>query len=298
MYYVFGSSICFSYQRVSKYNGDLDAVEIREDITLDELYGFYKANGVPVVVKGALRDEVAYREWSLDYLVEEYGDEEITMFWGNIEQKKTTGKETTIEEFVDMVYNYTRDPTSYDGNFPYWSEDPVFLQDNAEMLDDLEVLDVFEDPRVYSMSYLMWVGPAGTHTGLHIDTDPMSMLFQIYGIKEFTLYPPSESEYLYPSSKYDPGAVVSQVDHQHVDHEKFPNFKKATSISVILEAGDVIYVPSGWFHSVTSLTESISLSVRAETYCESSAYAFQEFVDYIHNLGLYKWGNCVCHYSN
>jgi len=169
------------------------------------------------------------------------------------------------------------------------------MNENMDLLEDLNEMPLFDDERIYKVHYLIWVGPGGTHTGLHIDTDPMSLLLQIHGKKELKLFPPQQSEYIYPSSKYDYGAVLSKVDFQHIDFETFPLMNLTKPMNVILQPGDALFVPSGWFHTVNSLTESISLSVRAETICEYYSYFFLDLIHALHNMGLYKKGNCVCH---
>ncbi|RLN98570.1 hypothetical protein BBJ28_00005968 [Nothophytophthora sp. Chile5] len=54
--------------------------------------------------------------------------------------------------------------------------------------------------------------------------------------------------------------VVPDVTAEHVDEEKFPQFHEATPLNVIQEAGDAIFVPSGWYHQVKNLEDTISIN--------------------------------------
>ncbi|RLN89006.1 hypothetical protein BBJ28_00004124 [Nothophytophthora sp. Chile5] len=54
--------------------------------------------------------------------------------------------------------------------------------------------------------------------------------------------------------------VVPDVTAEHVDEEKFPHFHEATPLNVIQEAGDAIFVPSGWYHQVKNLEDTISIN--------------------------------------
>ena len=42
--------------------------------------------------------------------------------------------------------------------------------------------------------------------------------------------------------------------------DKYPLMKKTTSIEVVLEPSDALFIPIGWWHCVESLDVSISLS--------------------------------------
>jgi len=43
--------------------------------------------------------------------------------------------------------------------------------------------------------------------------------------------------------------------------KKFPKFKDAKAVEAILEPGDVLYLPPMWFHHVTALEMSVSVSI-------------------------------------
>ncbi|NUG52732.1 cupin-like domain-containing protein, partial [Acinetobacter lactucae] len=45
-----------------------------------------------------------------------------------------------------------------------------------------------------------------------------------------------------------------------IDFEKYPLAKSITPVECILNAGDALFIPIGWWHSVESLDVSISIS--------------------------------------
>lgn len=101
-----------------------------------------------------------------------------------------------------------------------------------------------------------WLGPAGTVTPLHCDYDD-NLFAQIWGSKRIFLAPPHHDEFLYPR---EANAVLfgSPFDPEAPDYARFPLARQATLIEVLVEAGDLLYVPAGWYHQVRALTFSLS----------------------------------------
>ena len=96
---------------------------------------------------------------------------------------------------------------------------------------------------------------------------------------------------MYPSEKYINGGAASQVDINNFNTEKFPKFKEAEFIKVVLEPGDILNLQLKWCHYVQALENSISIS----------DFGFSEFemfkirvIDYLHRKGYYKTKNCFC----
>ncbi len=101
-----------------------------------------------------------------------------------------------------------------------------------------------------------WLGPAGTVTPLHCDYDD-NIFAQVWGTKRIFLSPPHHDEFLYPS---EANAILfgSPFDPEAPDFDKFPLARKATMIECIVNPGDMLYVPAGWYHQVRALTFSLS----------------------------------------
>ena len=63
-----------------------------------------------------------------------------------------------------------------------------------------------------------------------------------------------------------------------------------------VEAGDALFIPKGTWHAVVALEPSISLAVFGLTPAEVVINGgLAELKRLLHNLRLYRWGNCACH---
>ncbi|XP_025075410.1 jmjC domain-containing protein 5 [Pogonomyrmex barbatus] len=103
-----------------------------------------------------------------------------------------------------------------------------------------------------------WFGPANTVSPLHFDPKN-NLLSQIFGYKRVILYSPAETNNLYP---YDTRLLnnTAQVDPVRPDYDKWPNFRKASGMTFYLKPGEMLYIPPKWWHHVTALTPSFSVS--------------------------------------
>lgn len=154
-----------------------------------------------------------------------------------------------------------------------------------------------------------WLGGAGVGTGIHYDASP-AFLHQVFGVKRVVLWPPSARAALYPSAKYNYGAELSQIDARPFlggpplasdaaararVEARFPAFLALPNATVDLHPGDTLAVPPGWWHATLTLSPSISVAVRVQSACQKRAEWLDDAFLALHDAGLYKRGNCVCH---
>lgn len=114
----------------------------------------------------------------------------------------------------------------------------------------------------------MWIGPAGSVTTLHYDTDD-NCLCQIAGYKYVRVYERRQTPLLYMDSvealRAESNVSMSTgnfslVDVERPDVECYPLFKAATYREMVLGPGDTLYIPLGCWHYCRALTRSVSLN--------------------------------------
>ncbi len=101
-----------------------------------------------------------------------------------------------------------------------------------------------------------WLGPTGTVTPLHCDYDD-NIFAQIWGSKRIFLSPPHHDQFLYPREA-NPILFGSPFNPEAPDFEQFPLARQALMVECMVNPGDMLYVPAGWYHQVRALTFSLS----------------------------------------
>jgi hypothetical protein len=150
-------------------------------------------------------------------------------------------QDMSMLEYLELVAPGTHDLPPYLGNLE--------LRELNSMCHWPAYFDKMGPPR-------FWLGPAGTVTPLHCDYDD-NIFAQIWGTKRIFLSPPHHDEFLYPS---EANAILfgSPFNPEAPDFEKFPLARQATMIECIVNPGEMLYVPAGWYHQVRALTFSLS----------------------------------------
>lgn len=105
----------------------------------------------------------------------------------------------------------------------------------------------------------VFAGPRGTITRLHFDSgDAHGWLAQVHGRKLFVLYSPEDSKYLYEIPGEEE-TTQSFIDPLNPDFQRFPLYQHARPLAVVLEEGQAILIPKGWWHYAVSLDPSITV---------------------------------------
>ena len=105
----------------------------------------------------------------------------------------------------------------------------------------------------------VWISSSGMITHTHFDQD-YNFFVQLVGQKRFTLWTPSQHELMYVYPRVHPLWHKSRVSFQAPDNQRFQQFRKVKPVQIVLEPGDVLYVPPYTWHFVETLSPSVSLS--------------------------------------
>jgi len=98
------------------------------------------------------------------------------------------------------------------------------------------------------------------------------------GSRRYILSHPNQCDKLALYPKGHPSARHSAVDWTDPNLTEFPEFAEATANEVVLTAGQVLYLPTEWFHFIVSLELNFQ--------CNSRSGITNHFKEHIHRCGF------------
>jgi hypothetical protein len=218
----------------------------------DQFFKNYAIHEAPVVLQDFASDWPALKKWTPEYFKEKYGNNEVQVYNGSFSKPGKTymGKATSMRfsEYLNSILNSGRDLRMFLYNI---------VSKAPELKDDVSLPPLMKG---FSKRFLfMFFGPKGAVTQIHYDID-MSHVFHtaIVGRKRFVLFPQSESKKLYRH----PFTIRSYVDVDNPDFETYPLLKEAKGYEVILEPGETLFIPSGFWHHVVYEDAGYAISLR------------------------------------
>jgi len=161
------------------------------------------------------------------------------------EKSEVRGGPTQRTTFKKFIRNYMRQ--EYQSSRKLYAVIP--FEQKQDMLDDMLMPKALACEEIFPQSMTLWMSSGGTSSVLHQD-DAENFLIQVTGRKSLMLVNQQNAQDLYAYEAKHPG--TSAVHQDIVDLEKFPRFADIPWLSGDLEAGDVLYIPHGYWHQVNS----------------------------------------------
>lgn len=235
-----------------------------------EQFGRMREAARPRVIRGLVND------WPLVSAARQ-SDEEIVAYLTRQSPARPVGAIAAAPEANGRFF-YNDDVTGFNFHFGRGKLE-VFLSDllRARDIDDPPGLAVQSEdiadllPHVAAENRLsllpdvrprIWIGNR-IRVAPHYDLKE-NVACCVAGRRRFTLFPPDQTPNLYPGPlELTPaGAPISMVEMAAPDLDRYPRFADAWrhARSAVLEPGDAIYIPYGWWHGVDSL-EPVSILV-------------------------------------
>ncbi|XP_015600506.1 jmjC domain-containing protein 4 [Cephus cinctus] len=188
-------------------------------------------------------------------------------------QLMDSGKAKTmnINDYLDYWIDYRR--SGYSKDMPL-----LYLKDWHCMIENPNV-PVYEIPKYFASDWVneyyvsssstfgdykfVYMGPKGSGTAFHMDVfGSYSWSANIVGKKLWHIFPPGEETrlpnadgyFLYDSSTDEEDTLSRIPTYQKHDLSSIKRYE------IIQEAGEIVFIPSGWYHQVWNLEDTISLS--------------------------------------
>ena len=198
---------------------------------------FFKPH-YPLIIKEMATHWPALRKWTPDFFKTNYGHKQVRIYDASFathgENYMSNVRTLLLKDYIDLIMTTSQDLRMFLYNIK--SQIP-------EIIEDVQFPPIASG---FSKNFIfMFFGCKGSATQMHFDID-MSHVFHtaIYGKKTITLYPYEESGDLYRH----PFTCRSYVDVHNPDFEKFPRLKNARGYRDVLEPGETLFMPAGYWH--------------------------------------------------
>lgn len=225
----------------------------RADMPVARFHSDYLVHGIPLVISDALQDWPLFnmgREASLEHFAELQG---ITRHGDYVQKTFSTDRDfrsTSMAEFIASL-----DTPARPGETPAYMGNNIVPEKLLKLIRYPQYFarDKFIAPRI-------WIGPKGTLTPLHRD-DTDNLFAQVWGQKSFILAAPHHRPALGTWSTSPKGGLDGcDFNPDAPDYQRFPAAREVPFLRVVLQAGDLLFLPEGWFHQVESVSTSLSVN--------------------------------------
>ncbi|KAF9180923.1 hypothetical protein BGZ50_005834 [Haplosporangium sp. Z 11] len=206
---------------------------------------FYRRYGYPnrpvMLQNSGVESWPAWEQWTLDALAAKYGDTPFRV--ANLDSDEVPGFSLCFRDFLHYVrYNKDQDPL--------YLFDPYFADTVPEMGNAYKASDSRPPYR------WMLIGPQRTGAPWHIDPSGTSAWNTLLsGHKRWALYPPHNVPPGHdPTSSKRTSSVSWYLDvYPYLPPELRP-------IEIVQHPGQTIYVPSGWWHMVLNMDDTVAVT--------------------------------------
>jgi hypothetical protein len=239
----------------------------------------------PTVFRGLARDWPAHERWTFPHLASMGTGVPVRLVLGNRECHATRFADSTLGAYLAGI-----ETGPHEGEPAPYLKEFGLLRLFPALHDDLRLASLY--PAHAWVWNDVWIGPPGSRTGLHKDRlDNIGVL--VRGRKRFRLAAPGSIEAMGAvSPKYD---RVSVMATRGLDERPASSHRFATC-EVVMEAGDALYTPAGWWHEVDNLEASIFVGGFFGGKLQVTAQWLSTLPkELLHRAGLWRKGNCVCH---
>lgn len=238
---------------------DLAAIPRVANITRRDFQNSYLDPLRPVIVQDLAASWPALKTWSPEFFKERYGRKTVKVYNAGFAAPGQTYmsnvKTLSLRDYIDVIMTTSADLRMFLYNLK--TEIP-------ELIEDIRFPPLASG---FSKNFVfMFFGCKGSVTQMHFDID-MAHVFHtpICGRKTVTLFPYEEASNLYKH----PFTCRSYVDVEAPDLDKFPRLANAKGYRAVLEPGETLFIPGGYWHHIVYDEPGYAVSLR----CSHQSYS-------------------------
>jgi hypothetical protein len=225
----------------------------------DEFYANFVGRRRPVVIQN-LTSQWPALGWGPDrFCSPQYGTP-LPVKRGDVSEGRR--ERVSLTNYSEALLDYEASIRAEEqAESPGYMHDVPLFRIFPSLVGDVDPFPLHLLPRWYHQKWpdyaqYFW-GPTGSVTPLHFDTLlTHNLFFHLAGRKRFILIPAEQRVLCYPN-----GWRWARFDPSSPDYAAFPRAADTTPVSIILEPGEILYMPPGTLHHVTNLSTSMSFNI-------------------------------------
>ncbi|HEX2668069.1 MAG TPA: cupin-like domain-containing protein [Gammaproteobacteria bacterium] len=246
-------------------------------LSLEDFYFRFHTRRRPVVIRTSSLAQLGWQThlWSNEYLAYKAGAHEVLVQKRGSGEYSAEGSAYVPMRFADFLQRVMARAGGDAGMYLNLQTNNVLEPPLLQLLGDFSIPPYFKDLTLRCVN--LWMGNSDKTivTPLHHDFND-NLYVVVEGTKRFTLFPPEQAPNLYPRGQLqavEPNGIIryatlsgmphlSQVDIHAPDRQRFPRYAEAepTREDVDIRAGELLFLPAGWFHQVSSTGRHVAVS--------------------------------------
>ena len=259
----------------------MEIERLQHPVPLEDFYARYTARQ-PLIIRTENLMQLGWRTtlWSNEYLTFKAGTHNVLVLKRSHSADYAPERSSYLPmRFRDFVREVMAKPSGSCDLYLNLQTDKVLEPPLLQLLGDFSIPYYFKDLPLRSIN--LWMGNSATDitTPLHHDFND-NLYVVAEGHKHFTIFPPAQAVNLYTRGciaavepngliRYESGQHMphlSQVDITNPDAQRFPRYAQAMTTRMDFEIGsnEMLFLPAGWFHQVSSVGRHIAVSFFAE----------------------------------
>lgn len=257
------------YKEILKSPGIKDRAEVYDysiyerkdfspDIFKDNLY-----LKQPMVFKGVAKDWPAVQKWNKSFFRAHYENTPVTIIDnpGLVDNEKENHfRHTTFGQYFDEV---EKDPNIYLRFSRVLDHNPVLLKDLK-----LDWLYQFRKGTSIGGQTFLFIGEENSKTSMHAGFS-QTIFIGVKGRKKWTICAPEERFFLDPHADRLLYYYTNAVPNNNHPNKGYDLVKYIKKYEFVLEEGDVLWLPSLFWHYVENLTPTIGVAYKYTNIPES-----------------------------
>jgi len=232
-------------------------IPVLDQVDADTFYGDYIRQNRPCLIKGGADSWPAAQRWQSDDYLEK------------VLRDKLVPRTTSVRSDLGFDHQSPIDPFKFSEFLSVYRNNPQYYLNDAALpgilLPDIGfhvTLEVFKRLEDYHRFNTMFFSGGDQLAPLHYD-DEDNIYAMIFGEKEFYLHDIADWNSMYPHDDEklpDFSQINTPINLSQRDHDRFPRFKESTCYKIRVQAGDILYVPAYWWHTVHTKGRSVAVS--------------------------------------